>query len=544
MTISAEIEQLKSRLERQANGIVVQDPNDAHYPSKTERNYRECNFTQPLDHFDGSTNVTFQQRYFLATQWYESGAALRNRTEDGREIVPVILYDGGETTLEERTNVLDNGIVSILAKATGGIGVLLEHRYYGTSIPNRTELGPGEDWGVDELRWLDTRQSLEDSANFVRKIHFEGVPKDAELRVIYYGGSYAGARAAFVRELYPDQIWGAIASSAVVAATVQLPEYYYAIARGSSASCSQALQRAIAAVDRVIAPEPEWGSRQRYVNYTQAHALTALFGLSNVPTLNDFANLLTMPLGSFQALSWLQDGRSTAWSEFCGTLTNSTLIQSVRSKHAEELDVLGRLPDSVLGYAAYAQEHLSRHCRKGLCSTQDIEHFRNDHGKLSTNKAWQFQICNEYGYYQVAPPISNVTGSPPKPSGPKVVSSRIDEHWMSVTCRHGFTPGQHWTIPARPNVTAVNRIGNMGLHTARLAIIDGQYDPWRPMTQHSDEYAYGGLRDDTMERPFKLIPHCWHHCDSDGLADMAQEPQRIQDIHRSQIAFVRHWLRV
>jgi len=30
---------------------------------------------------------------------------------------------------------------------------------------------------------------------------------------IYYGGSYAGARAAHMRVQYPDLVWGAIASS-------------------------------------------------------------------------------------------------------------------------------------------------------------------------------------------------------------------------------------------------------------------------------------------------------------------------------------------
>ncbi|WFC95178.1 hypothetical protein MBRA1_001825 [Malassezia brasiliensis] len=499
--------------------------------------------TQPLDHFDGTTNVTFEQRYFLSMDWYKSGAAKRNKTEDGREIVPVILYDGGETSLKNRAEMLNNGIVAILANATGGIAVLLEHRYYGTSTPIRSELGPGKDWGVDQLRWLNTRQSLEDSAAFVRRMQFQGVSENAEFRVIYYGGSYAGARAAFMRTLYPDLIHGAIASSAVVAASVTLPEYYYAVARGSDTQCSQALQSAVNAIDKIIAPVPEAGSNQTHINNTQAEALKSLFGLAHAPSLNDFANFLTLPLGMFQSLTWVPDDSDVdMWNEFCTTLTNATAIEGVKQKHSYELGVLGPMPSSVLGLAAYMEENMASYCEERSCTTQDVERFRNDNGTLTTSKAWQFQVCNEYGYYQVAPPIANVTSFSPQPSGPKIVSWRIDEQWMSLMCREGFTRGEHWTIPPRPDVSVVNRIGNMGLDSKRLAIIDGQYDPWRPMTQHSEEYAYGGVREDTIETPFKLIPDCWHHCDSSGLADPSKEPPRIREIHDAQIAFVQHWL--
>ena len=36
--------------------------------------------------------------------------------------------DGGETNGYDRLPFLDTGIVDILAKATGGVGVVLEHR--------------------------------------------------------------------------------------------------------------------------------------------------------------------------------------------------------------------------------------------------------------------------------------------------------------------------------------------------------------------------------------------------------------------------------
>lgn len=77
-------------------------------------------FTQPLDHFYNSTDATFPQRFWVNSRHYEP-----------RPGAPVIIIDGGETNGEDRLPFLDTGIADILARATGGVGVVLEHRYYG-----------------------------------------------------------------------------------------------------------------------------------------------------------------------------------------------------------------------------------------------------------------------------------------------------------------------------------------------------------------------------------------------------------------------------
>ena len=75
-------------------------------------------------------------------------------------------------------------------------------------------------FSTDDLRFLNNEEALEDSAYFIK--HFK---PPAELNMtyadlhpsvtpwIYYGGSYAGARAAHMRTEYPELVWGAIASS-------------------------------------------------------------------------------------------------------------------------------------------------------------------------------------------------------------------------------------------------------------------------------------------------------------------------------------------
>jgi hypothetical protein len=77
-------------------------------------------FVQPLDHFGNSTDATFEQRFWVNKRHYLP-----------RLGAPVIMIDAGETSGEGRLPFLDTGIADILARATGGVGVVLEHRYYG-----------------------------------------------------------------------------------------------------------------------------------------------------------------------------------------------------------------------------------------------------------------------------------------------------------------------------------------------------------------------------------------------------------------------------
>lgn len=105
--------------------LVVQDnsatPFAAHTegPNDSDSEFADQWFTQPIDHFSNSTD-TFEQRYWINTRHYTPGSG-----------GPVIVLDGGETSGEDRILFLDTGIVEILTRATGGVGVVLEHRYYG-----------------------------------------------------------------------------------------------------------------------------------------------------------------------------------------------------------------------------------------------------------------------------------------------------------------------------------------------------------------------------------------------------------------------------
>lgn len=160
--------------------------------------YPEHNISVPIDHFHNESTYephvdgTFSLRYWFDATYYKDGG-------------PVIVLQGGETSGEDRLPFLQKGIVYQLAKATSGIGVILEHRYYGTSFPT-------PDLSTQNLRFLTTEQALADQAYFSRNIVFPGL-EDKNLTApttahVGYGGSYAGAFVAFLRTQYPEVYWG------------------------------------------------------------------------------------------------------------------------------------------------------------------------------------------------------------------------------------------------------------------------------------------------------------------------------------------------
>lgn len=72
-------------------------------------------------------------------------------------------------------------------------------------------------------------------------------------------------------------------------------------------------------------------------------------------------------------------------------------------------------------------------------------------------------------------------------------------------------------MPGLPNVTAVNALGDFDIAADRLAIIDGEIDPWKPATPHS---RYAQDRENTLLRPFIEIKGGVHHWDEVGCGPL------------------------
>ncbi len=90
-------------------------------------------------------------------------------------------------------------------------------RFYGESHPT-------EDASTENLKYLSSRQALADFAHFhdLMIVKYKMTQRN---KWICFGGSYSGALSAWLRQLYPNVVVGAVASSAPVLAKFDFLEY-------------------------------------------------------------------------------------------------------------------------------------------------------------------------------------------------------------------------------------------------------------------------------------------------------------------------------
>lgn len=147
-------------------------------------------FDQSIDHLGALTGQTFQQRYWVDSQYATSDDA------------PVLYHMCGESDASQAYFFTDS--IVQWAQALGARMVFLEHRYYGTSQPFA-------DLSTDHLQYLSLDNVMEDLASFQQWISQTNGWKGKWIAI---GGSYSGTMAALYRQRHPELVVGALASSA------------------------------------------------------------------------------------------------------------------------------------------------------------------------------------------------------------------------------------------------------------------------------------------------------------------------------------------
>ncbi|RUP51801.1 serine carboxypeptidase S28-domain-containing protein [Jimgerdemannia flammicorona] len=443
-------------------------------------------FDQKLDHFHINT-TTFRQRYWVNSNHYKANG-------------PVIFYNAGETDATERGGYVLNSTMHDLAQSLQGIVVVIEHRYYGESTPF-------SNYTTENLRFLNTDQALEDMANFIRtvKVTFPPsyskshhtpnpivsfprtnncisrqfpnlsftLPPASHTPWIVYGGSYSGNLAAWMRKKYPDIVFAAVPSSAPVEARVDFWQYFEPIRRYGPKKCIDAIVSTVDQVDQILFGKDKNAKANLY----------AKFGLTGLKYDDDFASLISYPLGNWENIV----PGDNPFIDFCTIFNNSTTPAEYFDTYAEYLKALIVEAD----------------CPPGgidACFTTHNPESSMYTDVTSPYRAWTYQTCTEYGYWEDAAPKGHTS----------LLSRKFDINWFQRQCHLTF--GEQ-SITSLANVEDFNRrYGGWNVKLTRTIWVDGEWDPWRELSVQSPNAP---KRRSTTTAPLVLIPQAVHHWDFD-----------------------------
>ncbi|KAJ7604391.1 extracelular serine carboxypeptidase-like protein [Roridomyces roridus] len=491
--------------------------------------FKTFSFNQITNHFPNDTfygppptSATFPQNYILNDTFYRPGG-------------PIFLLDSGETSASSRGSFLLTGVIAELAQATGGMGIIIEHRYYGTTFPE-LELIAAEGLTTDNLRWLTTEQSIADFAYFAQHVSVPG-HEDEDLTApgrpwIMYGGSLAGAETAFTVKEFGDVIYGGISSSGTVKVFTGYPQWYYTIQENAPQDCVQSIEDIVDKMDFLITTK----------NTAALAELKTIFGLEAVQDIRDVALTIAFPIGnpftyptnSWQELNWDPNVGGDDFFLFCDAVTSANKTFSAVDSQLSKFTG-GAVWTNLGNYANYIKTKIIPFCPPGV-SLDSNECFGThnatawaDPNDFSGNRAYLYQSCLEAGQFSQGAPLGRRT----------LLSRSIQTDYSERWCKWGFPAGKFNTVPATPALERWNKYGALHIQADRLAQVDGGIDPWQYACVHSPD---GFPREDTLLRPYYLIKQGGHHWDENGLLNISAEPDFIQAIHDYEIKFVKSWL--
>ncbi|XP_010531072.1 PREDICTED: probable serine protease EDA2 isoform X2 [Tarenaya hassleriana] len=292
-------------------------------------------FNQTLDHYSPYDHRKFRQRYYEFLDYF--------RAPDG----PIFLRICGEGPC----NGIPNDYLGVLAKKFEAAVVSLEHRYYGKSSPFNS-------LATENLRYLSSKQALFDLAAF-RRYYQDSM--DVRLNRssgfdnpwFFFGTSYPGALSAWFRLKFPHLTCGSLASSAVVRAVYEFPEFDQQIGESAGPECKAVLQETNELLEQMLK--------------VNGKAVKELFNASELDIDADFLYFIADAAVMADSGSDLVEAYAKYVKEFC-------------------MGVFG------LSAKTYSRKHL-----RETAVTKD-----------SADRLWWFQVCTEVAYFQVAPANDSV----------------------------------------------------------------------------------------------------------------------------------------
>ena len=400
---------------------------------------------QRVDHFDGTSNATWAQRYYVNDTFWKGPNSSS----------PVFLCVGGEGPAFDESVVVASVHCNVAVEyleETGALMVALQHRYYGC----HRDSTDSEEWidcpvtsfagksRSESLKYLSSRQALEDLAAFRQHI-VDVYELTEDNRWISFGGSYPGMLAAWTRLKYPHLFHGAVSSSAPVRAKVEMVVYNDIVAEayavesvGGSKLCAKAIADGHAAVGTMLSTQE---GRQ-----TLAEEFAVTEGADWLADRKNARAFCGEGVAYFPAQG--NDPASTAPSSniatICEVMVNETIGDEV-----DRLAAVARQQRNAKGKSLYEESR---------ADADDLPDF------------WGWQTCTEFGFYQTC----RVGSACFFTQG----LDTLDDEESFCESEFGISPDLIAENVAQSNT----RYGSDHPEGTRVLWVNGEVDPWHGLS--------------------------------------------------------------
>ncbi|KAJ7650700.1 peptidase S28 [Roridomyces roridus] len=473
----------------QKNGLTAAASPQAYY------------FDQLLDHSNPSLG-TFQQRYYFFDGYYKEGG-------------PIVLFNAGEEDASLYTGYLQNITISgAIAYATGGATIVMEHRYWGASIPFAN-------YSTANMKYHTLENSIQDFAHFALNVELPFTSGTKALPPpttpwITIGGSYPGALSAYVKHTFPDLFWASYATSAPVQAISDFYGYFLPVVAGGPQNCTNDMKAVITHWDSVMSTGTEEDQR----------ALMTVFGLQNVTHTVDAASALQEAPWSWQSMG--PAGAGQDFFEFCDVLEVKDGVSAGPEGYG--------LDYALAQWGAWQTQYSLDACGSSFIgdacwgSFDADASFYTDVSPTNTYRPWMWIICNDLGFWQDG-----------DPTGPSIVSKQVNVAYWERQCPLWFPPEDGVAVPASSPVDRVNSLyGGWDITEERLILVNGEFDPWRSGSVAS-LLPEAPKRESTSTQPLLLVKtgvHCW-----DMITATAQANPNTRVVFDAVVAQMVAWMK-
>ncbi|KAJ3289227.1 hypothetical protein HDU79_004240 [Rhizoclosmatium sp. JEL0117] len=396
---------------------------------------------------------------------------------------PIFLWVAGEGPADDGYMSGGGSLLSWLMPRYNGMVVSLEHRFYGATSGTTGRSVPTADLSPESLKLLTSRQAIEDMASFI--IDFPtlfpnyNIPKDTKWVTV--GGSYSGALSAWMRQQHPELVYAAYAASAPVDTESYFWRYSYAVDQGmkffaelrssTGSQCINGWTRAVKLLDTGIS---------NVINDpTALSAFKSQFWLSQVNLIGDFATAITAQQAT-TVQYFPQDNLVNNTIPWIDLACSGQYFPKLIDPAASDEELFGAFTDlwiyqmKSFGFANDSDPGIGSYF-----NTVPVEDW-----SLTSPAAidlWYSQACNEFGYGQVAQPIT-AEGLIEEWSAYSTYNT-LDYYWQ--TCDIIGISANAST--AGPEATK-KFYGGLDVETSNILWVNGQYDPWHWLSNWQSAY--------------------------------------------------------